>query len=315
MLLYYNATLFEEHGWSLPTTMDELIELSEEIDAEGFIPFAHGNQEWRPANHWYLGEFLNHVAGPDKVYDFLMGEAQLTDPEFVRAVDLTTEMQENGWWMGGLENYYTTGSNEFNAALGDGDAAMSINGTWFMSEVGDFFGEDAGNSNDWGWIPVPSESGETVFDIGIGATYSINANSEHPEAVAEYLNYQFSPEVQARLLTQCGIAPAPVDMEGQDLEGVDPRQAEANNALNEAAAQGDYGYLMWTFFSPKTDSYLTENIERVWAGDMSSTELLERAQEIHDEDVAEGLLPPVPQRADEPIEVVDVGTPEATPAQ
>src|SRR5690606_24686559 len=67
LILYYNKTLFEENGWTPPTTMDELMALSEEIAAAGIIPFSHANAEWRPANEWFAGEFLNHVAGPDAV--------------------------------------------------------------------------------------------------------------------------------------------------------------------------------------------------------------------------------------------------------
>jgi raffinose/stachyose/melibiose transport system substrate-binding protein len=296
MVLYYNKTLFDERGWTLPTTLDELSALSQEIADAGVIPFAHGNQEWRPANHWYLGEFLNHAAGSQKVYDFLTGEAQLTDPEFVAAVDMLTEYQQNGWFSGGLESYYTTTTDEMHAMLGDGQAAMLIEGTWFLSDVADYFGEAAGNTNEWGWIPVPSADGEPTFNLGIGSTYSINPASPNPDAAAEFLDFLFSAEAQGSLLANCGMAPAPITLDAAALDGVEPRQGEIIEQLNAAAEAGNYGYLMWTFFAPKVDSFLTENVERVWAGEMTSQELLAEAQQIHDEEVAEGKLPPIPQR-------------------
>ena len=83
LVLYYNKTLFEEKGWEPPTTIDELVALAEEIAAEDIIPFAHANAEWRPTNEWFVGEFLNHVAGPDNVYLALTGQKSWTDPEFV----------------------------------------------------------------------------------------------------------------------------------------------------------------------------------------------------------------------------------------
>ena len=38
IILWYNKTLFEEHGWEPPQTIDELIALSDKIQAEGIIP-------------------------------------------------------------------------------------------------------------------------------------------------------------------------------------------------------------------------------------------------------------------------------------
>jgi raffinose/stachyose/melibiose transport system substrate-binding protein len=296
VVVYYNKTLFDAKGWEVPKTLDELTALTKQIAADGIIPFASGNQEWRPANHWYLGEFLNHVAGPQKVYDFLAGKAKITDPEFVQAVDLITQYQQDGWFMGGLENYYTTTNDAMHAALGDGDAAMLIEGTWFMIDVNEFFGEAAGNSNEWGWFPMPSHDGEAIFDLGVGNTYSINAATKHPEAAAEFLDYLFSPEAQARLLIECGLAPAPITIDAAALKGLDSRGAEIYQDLNDAASAGNYGYLMWTFFAPKVDSFLTENIERVWAGEMTTDELLAEAQKIQDESMADGSVPPLPTR-------------------
>ena len=296
MVVYYNKTLFDERGWEQPTTLDELTALAEQIAAEGIIPFAHGNQDWRPANHWYLGEFLNHVAGPQKVYDFLTGKAQLTDEKFAQAIDMLTQYQQNGWFMGGLENYYTTTSDEMHAALGDGKAAMIIEGTWFLVEIDAFFGKAAGNANEWGWIPVPSIDGEPTFDLGIGSTYSINRASPNADAAAEFLDYLFSPEAQARLLVKCGMGTAPVTVEAAALEGVDPRHVEMITELDRAVAAGNYGYLMWTFFAPKVDTFLTDNVERVWAGEMTTEELLTEAQAIHDEEMAAVGVPPIPAR-------------------
>lgn len=37
--IYYNKTLFEQHGWEIPATIDEFYELCEVISAEGIRPF------------------------------------------------------------------------------------------------------------------------------------------------------------------------------------------------------------------------------------------------------------------------------------
>ena len=297
LVLYYNKTLFEQNEWEPPTTIDELMALSEEIAAAGIIPFANANAEWRPANEWFVGEFLNHSAGgPQKVYDALTGTVPWTDPDFVAAIETLNQMQQNGWFNGGLDRYYTGTMAEVGSKFGAGEAAMKIEGTWFLQNVGEFFGEAAGNENEWGWTPMPSVSGEAIFDLGIGQTYSVNANSEQPEEAATFLDFYFSPENQARLLVNCGLAPAAVDLEGQDLTGVNPGLAEILAAMNEAFAAGNYGYTTWTFWPPESETYLIEEIEKVWAGEMTAEEYLQGHQEIFDAEREEGVVPPIPER-------------------
>ncbi|UCC53596.1 MAG: extracellular solute-binding protein [Anaerolineaceae bacterium] len=296
LVVYYNKTLFEENGWEIPTTMDELHALSEEIDAAGIIPFGHANADWRPANEWYVGEYLNHVAGPDKVYQALTGEVDWTDPDFVLAIEMLNEAQQNGWYMGGLEFYYTTLWDDFHVANATGEAAMNIEGTWSAADINEvYFVEDTGG-NEWDWFPVPTLTGDTVFDIGMGNTKSINANSEHPEEAAEFLDFYFSPEIQAERFVQCGLAPAPVKIPEGTITGVDPRIASIFEELSAAAAAGDYGYTTWTFWPPKSDVYIYEEIEKVWAGDITPLEYLEGLEELFQEEFDAGEIPPIPER-------------------
>lgn len=297
LVLYYNKTLFEQNGWEPPKTLDELTALAEQIDAAGIIPFAHANAEWRPANEWFVGEFLNHGAGgPQKVYDALVGKTPWTDPDLVAAVESLNQMQQKGWFGGGLDRYYTLTEAETGAMFGSGEAAMKIEGTWFLENVNNYFGEAAGNENEWGWVPVPSVSGEPIFDLGIGQTYSINANSANPEGTAQFLDFYYSPETQARLLANCGVVPAAVNLEGQDLSAVNPGLTEILTALGKAFAANNYGYTTWTFWPPESETYLIEQVEKVWAGEMTAEEYLRGHQEVFDKERQAGAVPPIPAR-------------------
>lgn len=294
LVLWYNATLFEENGWEVPNTMDELIALSQTISDAGIIPFAHGNQEWRPANEWFVGEWLNQLGGPELVYAALTGEAQWTDPAFVDAITKLNEMQQNGWFYGGLDRYYTGASADTASALAYGDAAMKIEGTWFFSDAMLYFEE---SGMEWGWAPFPSKDGTDIYDLGIGSTYSINAKTASPEGSAEFLSYWFSQDAQATAISMCGMGPAPIEISADVLTGIDERQAAMISAVSEASGAGNYGYTTWTFFPPDTGSYLIENIERVWAGDLSVEDFLAGMQEVFDPELAAGDVPPIPTRS------------------
>jgi raffinose/stachyose/melibiose transport system substrate-binding protein len=295
LVLYYNKTLFEANGWEPPTTIEEMTALAETIAAADIIPFAHANAEWRPANEWFVGEFLNHVAGPEKVYQALKGEIGWDHPDFVTAINLLNEYQQNGYFMGGLEFYYTTTTDEYLATFARGEAAMNIEGTWRAQDLIDvYFTEETGN--EWDWVPVPSTSGEAIFDIGMGQTWSINGNSANPQGAAEFLTYYYSPETQATLIQLCGKAPAPVTLEADALNSIDPRIADIFATFSAANDQGNYGYTTWTFWPPKSDAYIYEEIEKVWAGDMTAEQYLLGLNELFQEELVEGAIPPIPER-------------------
>ena len=205
-------------------------------------------------------------------------------------------MQQNGWFMGGLDRYYTATFAESHAAFGNGEAAMNIEGSWFMGDIGDFFGEAAGNQNDWDWVPMPSTSGEAIFDIGIGSTFSINKASQNPQAVAEFLTYFFSPEAQAKRLVACGTAPAPVRLTADVLKDIDARAARLFESLGKASDANNYGYTTWTFWPPKSDVYIYEEIEKVWAKEISAGEYLTGLQTLFAEELTAGDIPPIPER-------------------
>ncbi|MFN8452341.1 MAG: hypothetical protein U0521_28010 [Anaerolineae bacterium] len=65
--------------------------LSEQIAAAGIIPFAHANSDWKGVNEWFVGEMLNHVAGPQAVYEALTGARPWTDDAFAQSIDILNQ--------------------------------------------------------------------------------------------------------------------------------------------------------------------------------------------------------------------------------
>ncbi|MGI8405418.1 MAG: ABC transporter substrate-binding protein [Thermomicrobiales bacterium] len=290
LMLYYNKSLFTDQGWTPPKTLDEMMTLAK------IIPFAHTNAEWKGSNEWFIGEFLNHSAGPDKIYQALKGKIPWTDQVFVDALTLLDTCQKNGWFMGGLDRYYTTPSADATSAWAYGDAAMKIEGTWLVSNANTFFKE---SGQAWDWVPMPSTGGEEIYDLGIGSTYSINsinAKSKVADAAAEFLGSFFSPESQAKMVAGINLAPAPVNIPNELLSEIDPRQARMIDRLNKASSAGSYGYTTWTFWPPKTETYLIEEIEKVWAGDTTVANYLKGMQDIFATELAAGSVLPVPGR-------------------
>lgn len=61
---YYNAKMFEDNGWGVPTTYDELLDLAAKINEQGIVPLAmDGGDGWPMAV--YLSDILYKLAGYD----------------------------------------------------------------------------------------------------------------------------------------------------------------------------------------------------------------------------------------------------------
>ncbi|MEQ1843786.1 MAG: hypothetical protein ABL994_25565, partial [Verrucomicrobiales bacterium] len=80
------------------------------------------------------------------------------------------------------------------------------------------------------------------------------------------------------------------------LTRLDPRHAAILAGLNQASVTNTFGFSTSTFWPPKTELHLIEEIEKVWAGDMTSNDYLQGMQSLLDEELAAGDVPSIPVR-------------------
>ncbi len=293
LVLYYNVNVFEENGWTPPDTIADLNALAEEVEAAGLTVFSHGNASWRPTNEHFVGEYMTQLAGPHNVYKALSGEIPWTDESMVNAMEVLDAHMQAGWYGGGVDLYFTNDGTYRRTALAEGSAAMNIEGSWAIRGTVDYFGE---SGQTWDWVPVPSHDGTDYFTIGMGNTSSINANSPHPQAAAQFLTWYFSPETQGEMLSSCLKGPAPVTISEDVLSELDPRISRLYAELSDASDNDRYGYTTWTFWPPKSDVYIYEEVERVWTGEITVMDYLQGLDDLFAEELEAGDIPPIPTR-------------------
>jgi raffinose/stachyose/melibiose transport system substrate-binding protein len=239
---------------------------------------------------------LNHGAGPDNVYKALSGELRWSDPVFVDAMTRLNNWFQQGWMGGGTQRYFTNRFDTLYTDLAKGRAALQITGTWGFQEIGPFF-KDA----EWDWAPLPALGAGVpakVFALGIGGTSSINASSKVAPAAALFLDWLISdPKRMARGIAEAGVQPYPVQLTEDDFPaGTDQRQTRLYNELGQASASRDVGYTTWTFWPPKSNTYLYEQFEKVIVGRMTPPDYLQGLDEVFAEERAEGKVPPLISR-------------------
>ncbi len=291
--MFYNKTMFAEHGWTPPTTIAELEALADTMLAEGIIPMAAGNADWRGANEHYVSLVLNSIAGPDNVAAALRGEIPWTSEPFVKAIDTL-----NSWWQKGYfgPDYFSlTGEQSF-ALVATGEAGMAPTGTWRFESINPYF-PDAGTEP--GFVGFPSGEGVPypIYALGVGSTFSIAATSKNPDGAAAVIDYVFSPEFYSAMNTVWqGEWNMPLrDLSGVTLgEGVLPLYSEAMANLAAAVNENQYGYTTWTFLPPATNTYLISGIEEVWLGSITTQDYLAALDAQFQQELAEGKVPAVP---------------------
>ena len=148
--LFYNAGLFEEKGWTVPTTWDEMWALGETAKAEGIALFTYPTagyfDSFFPALVYAVGgpEFFNKVTNYEEgvwdsaegkqVIDILAKVAEYTHP--------STPAQANG------EDF-----KQNQQLVLDNKALFMPNGTWIVGEMAD---SPRAEGFKWGMTAIPA---------------------------------------------------------------------------------------------------------------------------------------------------------------
>ena len=93
----------------------------------------------------------------------------------------------------------------------------------------------------------------------------------------------------------CGVVPAAVNLEGQDLRCVNPGADGDSGGTEQGIAAKQLRVHTWTFWPPESETYI-EKIEKVWAGEMTAEQYLQGIREVFDKEREAGAVPPIPER-------------------
>lgn len=205
-VIYYNQKMFEDNGWSLPATYDELIALCADIKAAGIVPMAmDGGDGWPVA--CYLTDILYKIAGSD--YSSIVSNAIATGdfsaPEMQEATQILVDSAAAGMFQTGFDSQdYGTAMNLFT----NGQAAMFSMGSWETSmALNEDIPEEIRTNIRVFTLPVVDGGKAGVNDIAAwhGGGYAVSANSEVKEEAVKFLNYMFQPDKLSKYGWENGV--------------------------------------------------------------------------------------------------------------
>jgi alpha-glucoside transport system substrate-binding protein len=185
-LVWYNMPVFEKEGYAIPETWDEMLDLSDQMVADGYVPWAIGIESsgatgW-PATDW-LEDIMLRIHPPE-VYDaWVAGEIKFNSPEFREALDYMTEIWFNpDYVLGGRQGIVLTPFGDAIAPITpENPAALMHRQASFITGFMPNKGEEVGTTVDFFYLPpIDPAMGKPV----LGAGDLVSALNDRPEVRA-----------------------------------------------------------------------------------------------------------------------------------
>lgn len=205
-IVYYNQKMFEDNGWEVPATYEDMIALCGDIQAAGITPMAmDGGDGWPMA--CFLTDILVKVAGINyaDIVSNAVATGDFTAPEIKQATQILVDSANAGLFQTGYDSQdYGTAMNLFT----NGQAAMFSMGSWESSMAlnEDIAPEIRDNIRAF-TLPVVEGGKGGANDIAAwnGGGYAVSANSAVKDEAIKFLNYMYQPDKLSKYGWENGV--------------------------------------------------------------------------------------------------------------
>ncbi|TDC76265.1 carbohydrate ABC transporter substrate-binding protein [Micromonospora sp. KC606] len=139
--VWYSPKTFKEKGWTVPTSWDELIKLSDTIAASGTKPWCAGIESgdatgW-PATDW-IEDVLLRTAGPEVYDQWTTHGIPFNDPKVADAVNRAGTILKNEKYVnagfGGAKSITTTSFQEAGIPITTGKCALHRQASFYANQ-------------------------------------------------------------------------------------------------------------------------------------------------------------------------------------
>ena len=205
-IIYYNQKMFDDNGWKVPATYNDLITLCGDIQAAGITPMAmDGGDGWPMA--CFLTDIMVKVAGIDyaDIVRNAVATGDFTAPEIKQATQILVDSANAGMFQTGYDSQdYGTAMNLFT----NGQAAMFCMGSWECSmALNEDIQEDIRNNIRAFTLPVVEGGKGGANDIAAwnGGGYAVSASSSVKDEAIKFLNYMYQPDKLSKYGWENGV--------------------------------------------------------------------------------------------------------------
>ena len=195
--ILYNKDMFEEHGWEIPETWGELIDLCEEIQAEGILPFYFGFRDtWTCLAPW--NSLAVDLAPADTCKQVNAGETTFSE-EYKETAEKCMELVSYG-----PDDPFAYGYNDACTAFANGESAMYPIGSYAVPQI---LSVNPKMNIDSFVTPGNDDASKNTLNSGVDLMFAVTADCENKEAAYEVLDFLMADEnIQAYIDAQNAVA-------------------------------------------------------------------------------------------------------------
>jgi len=207
--LWVNPDVMEDIGVEIPTTLDEFFEVADKLQAEGYIPLAHGGQPWQDATVFDAVALAE--LGPDDYRKAFVDH----DMDVINSDKMEEVFAQFAKVMSYVDD--DAAGRDWNTATGmviRGEAAMQIMGDWAK---GEFSAAELTPGEDYLCAPAPGTTGQFTFNVDSFAMFSLT-EEEDIQAQKDLARTILEPEFQTLFNQNKGSIPVRTDMDMSDFD-------------------------------------------------------------------------------------------------
>lgn len=182
--ILYNRALFEEHGWEIPETWDELNELCQQIQAEGILPFYFGFKDtWTCLAPWNAMAVELSPSNTTK----LVNSGQTTfSVEYRELAEKYLDLLQYG-----PKDPFAYNYNDACTAFARGESAMYPIGSYAAPQI---LSVNPDLELDSFVMPACDDASGNVLNSGIDLLFAVTADCPNKEAAYEVLDFLLEDE-------------------------------------------------------------------------------------------------------------------------
>lgn len=179
--ILYNKDMFEEHGWEIPQTWDELIALCDEIKSEGIDPFYFGFRDtWTCLAPW--NALAVELAPSDLCKQVNLGEATFTEGYGELANKYLALLDY------GPSDPFAYGYNDACTAFANGQSAMYPIGSYAIPQI---LSVNPEMNVDSFVMPGSDSADGNTLNSGIDLQFCVMESCKNKEAAYEVLDFLY----------------------------------------------------------------------------------------------------------------------------